>query len=326
MLKMSVKPKKKLLESVRDEIRLRHYSYHTEKAYCDWIRRFVRFHNMAHPAEMGAVHVKDFLTDLAIKRNVSQSTQNQAFNALVFLYAKVLKKEIDHIAGVRRSVKPPRIPTVLTQDEVKALFEQLQGTYKLLASLQYGSGLRLIEALRVRVKDIDFHRMQVVVRGGKGDADRITMLSQANAAELQSHLKRVKKLHEEDVAAGFGSAYIPAPQDKKFSRACKEWYWQYVFPSKSLSKDPRGETIRRHHLHEAQVNRVYKVAAKRAGIHKRVSSHVLRHSFATHLLEQGSDIRQIQELLGHKNLETTKIYLHVMKKPNTDVLSPLDRL
>lgn len=320
------KPKKKLLDLVRDEIRLRHLSYHTEKAYVDWIKRYIHFHGMRHPEEMGEIEIRDFLTHLAVNGGVAQNTQNQALNALVFLYKNVLRVELDKITGARRSRKPQRIPVVLTPEETLRVIDELEGAYRLMATLQYGSGLRLIETVRLRVQDIDFHRYQITVRGGKGDKDRMTMLPKGIADNLQNHLARVKRQHDRDLSAGAGSVHLPDSLARKYSAADKEWLWQYVFPSKSLSPDPRSGAIKRHHVNEINVNRVYRQAARHAGIRKRFSSHVFRHSFATHLLEQGVDIRNIQELLGHKNLETTKIYLHVMRKPETEIPSPLDRI
>ncbi len=320
------KPKKKLLDLVREECRFRHLSYHTEKAYADWIRRYVQFHGMRHPEEMGETEIRDFLSNLAVNGKVAQNTQNQAYNAILFLYKKVLRKEIGPVYGARRSRKPQRIPVVLTPDETTRVIDELEGVYRLMATVQYGSGLRLIETLRLRVQDIDFHRYQITVRGGKGDKDRMTMLPKAIAEALQNHLSRLKRQHDRDLADGAGAVHIPEQLSRKYPNAAKDWRWQYVFPSKSLSVDPRTGIRQRHHLNDINVNRVYGMAAKRAGITKRFSSHVFRHSFATHLLEQGVDVRIIQELLGHKNLETTKIYLHVMRKPEADITSPLDTL
>jgi integron integrase len=314
---------KKLLDQVRDTLRLKHYSIRTENSYVDWIRRYILFHNKRHPREMGAPEVQAFLTHLAVKENVAASTQNQALSALLFLYREVLHKDLGPIDALRAQ-KPKRLPTVLTKDEVRKVIGNLSGTHRLMASLLYGSGLRLMECLRLRVKDVDFARRAIIVRDGKGEQDRVTMLPESLIAPLQEHLQRVKRLHEEDLAKGYGSVYLPDALDRKYPNASREWIWQYVFPSDHLSTDPRSGVVRRHHLDESGLQKAVRAAARAAGINKRVTCHTFRHSFATHLLENGYDIRTVQELLGHKDVKTTMIYTHVLQRGGLAVRSPLD--
>jgi integron integrase len=273
---------------------------------------------------MGAAEINAFLTDLAVVGRVSASTQNQAFSALLFLYQKVLEVDPGRIAGVVRAVRPKRLPVVLTREEVRRVIEQLDGTFALIARLLYGSGLRLLECLRLRVKDIDFGRGEITVRQGKGDKDRRTMLPTTVRADLSDHLRRVRLLHERDLSRGFGSVWLPEALERKFPNAAHEWAWQWVFPSAVLSVDPRTGIKRRHHAHEGSVSRAITQAVRRAGLTKHATSHSFRHSFATHLLEAGHDIRTVQELLGHADVSTTMIYTHVLNRGGCGVKSPLD--
>jgi integron integrase len=314
----------KLLDQVRDAIRRKHYSIRTEEAYVDWIRRFILFHGKRHPRDMGAPEIEAFLTHLAVEKHVSASTQNQAFSALLFLYREVLKIELDASINSVRAVKPKRLPTVLTRDEVRRVIARLSGLHQLIAQLLYGSGLRLLECLRLRVKDLDFSYRTITVRNGKGHQDRITILPDSLVAPLHEHLKYVKRLHEEDLAKGYGAVYLPDALAEKYPNAGREWSWQYVFPADRLSVDPRSGAIRRHHMDESTIQRAIHAAAKAAGIPKPVSPHTFRHSFATHLLESGYDIRTVQELLGHKDVKTTMIYTHVLQRGGLAVRSPLD--
>ncbi|MEJ5277555.1 MAG: integron integrase [Thermogemmata sp.] len=315
---------KKLLDQVRDAIRLKHYSIRTEEAYVDWIKRFILFHNKRHPKDMGVPEIEAFLTHLAVEKHVSASTQNQALSALLFLYREVLKIELEASIEAVRAVKPKRLPTVLSKDEVRRVIAHLSGPHRLIAQLLYGSGLRLLECLRLRVKDIDFTYRTITVRDGKGQQDRITVLPDSLIAPLREHLKRVKRLHEEDLASGHGAVYLPDALAEKYPNAAHEWGWQYVFPADRLSVDPRSGAVRRHHMDESTVQRAVHAAAKAAGIAKHVSPHTFRHSFATHLLENGYDIRTVQELLGHKDVKTTMIYTHVLQRGGLAVRSPLD--
>jgi integron integrase len=324
-LSPAVSPDKpKLLEQVRDVIRRKHFSIRTEQAYTDWIRRFILFHGKRHPREMSEPEVTAFLTHLSRERNVAASTQNQALSALLFLYKEVLKQEIGWLEGVERSKKPVRLPVVLTRDEVHAVFSGLRGTVKLMAGLLYGSGLRLMECVRLRVKDIDFAYLKITVRDGKGARDRVTMLPINLAESLQRHLARVRGQHEQDLAEGLGEVHLPTALDRKYANANRQWAWQYVFPSSRVGLDPRSGKNQRHHLAESVLQRALKEAVAASGINKLATCHSLRHSFATHLLENGYDIRTVQELLGHKDVSTTMIYTHVLSKPGLGVKSPLD--
>jgi len=318
--------KPKLLDQLKEIIRIRHYSIRTEEAYVEWVKRFILFHNKRHPLTMGAQEVKEYLSWLAIRQKVAASTQNQALNAIVFLYKHVLHKDLGDFSNTVRAKRSSYVPTVLTGQEVSQIFSHLIGTYKLIVQLLYGSGLRLIECIRLRVQDIDFNQSHVVVKSGKGAKDRITLLPKEIIEPLRKHLNWVRSLHEKDLNDGYGSVYLPYAIDLKLKSADKEWIWQYIFPSSTLSKDPRSDMIRRHHINEDSVNREIKIATRRVEITKRVSAHAFRHSFATHMLEDGANIRDIQELLGHKSIETTKIYLHVMKKPSERFVSPLDKI
>jgi integron integrase len=314
----------RLLDSVRSAIRLRHYSYRTEKAYVDWIRRFILFHARRHPRDMGGDEVRDFLSHLANARQVSPATQAQALAALLFLYKRVLNVDLPWIDDVVRAHRPKRLPTVLTREEARQVIAQMSGTHRLIAGLLYGSGLRLLEALRLRVKDIDLYHRRVMVRDGKGMKDRVTILPESVADELKVHLKNVKLLHEHAVQRGIAGVELPHALSRKYPRAHLQWGWQYVFPAARPSVDPRTGTQRRHHVHEESVQRHVRAAARAAGIEKPVSPHTFRHSFATHLLETGYDIRTVQELLGHKDVSTTQIYTHVMAPGRNPVRSPLD--
>ena len=318
------KPKRKLLDQVRDVMRLKHYSLRTERTYCDWIERFIRFHGLRHPEEMAEVEVGEFLTALARDRNVSAATQNQALSALLFLYRQVLQQEIGWLEKVERAKKPARLPVVLTGDEVRKVLSQLHGTARVMASLLYGSGLRLMECVRLRVKDIDFAYAHVTVRETKSGRDRITVLPVPVAEPLKRHLDRIKAQHVQDLADGFGEVWLPDALERKYPNAAREWGWQYAFPSTRLSIDPRSGAKRRHHIDETALQQAVKKAVRAAGIDKPASCHTLRHSFATHLLERGHDIRTVQELLGHKDVSTTMIYTHVLNRPGIGVKSPRD--
>jgi len=316
----------KLLDQVRDKIRAKHYSIRTETTYTDWIKRFILFHDKRHPSAMGGAEVESFLTHLAVKGKVSASTQNQAKSAILFLYRDVLEADLPWLEGVVQAKQPERLPVVLTETEVRGVMSKLRGSHWLLASLLYGAGMRLMEALRLRVKDIEFERMEIVVREGKGSKDRVTMLPVSAVDALKLHLKRVKALHESDLAEGYGKVYLPFALAKKYPNAAREWGWQYVFPSKNLSVDPRSGEMRRHHLDEKGIQRAMKQAVRDANIIKPATPHTLRHSFATHLLQNGYDIRTVQELLGHSDVSTTMIYTHVLNRGGKAVRSPLDAI
>jgi integron integrase len=318
-------PKPKLLDEVRTVMRLRHMSIRTEEAYVQWIKRFIVFHHKRHPQEMGESEIRGFLAYLAVDQNVAASTQNQAMAALLFLYRKVLGKELPRLDQIERPSKPKRLPVVFTHQEVQAVLSHLEGTNHLVVSLLYGSGLRLLECLRLRVKDVDFQTNQIFVRDGKGEKDRVTMLPASLKEPLKEHLKKVRRLHEMDINEGFGSVYLPYALARKYPQAEKEWGWQYIFPAPTRSIDPRSGARRRHHLDESGLQKAVKEAVRRAGIHKPGSCHSFRHSFATHLLEAGHDIRTIQELLGHADVRTTMIYTHITSKSFRGVISPLDR-
>jgi len=320
------KPPKKLLDQVRERIRIKHYSIRTEQAYILWIKRFILFHNKKHPNEMGKQEIETFLTHLAKNLNVASSTQNQAFNALLFLYNQVLDRAFDEKINAIRAKKPRRLPTVMTNEEAMKVINNLSDSNQLMTKLLYGSGLRLMECLRLRVKDIDFGMHQIMVRDGKGKIDRVTLLPESVKADLKEQLDQAKAIHEYDISQGYGKVYLPYALSRKYPNANREWGWQYVFPSKSLSKDPRSNATRRHHIHENSLQKAIKKAVKLSRIPKPVSCHTFRHSFATHLLESGYDIRTVQELLGHKDVNTTMIYTHVLNKGGKGVKSPLDML
>jgi integron integrase len=315
---------KKILDQLRDVLRLKHYSYRTEQAYVDWVYRFIVFHHKRHPRDLGAPEIEAFLTHLAVQKRVAASTQNQALSALLFLYRHVLHQDIGGQIDAVRAKQSRYLPTVLTQTEAIAVISQLSGVHQLVAKLLFGSGLRLSEALRLRVKDIDFAQAQIVVRDGKGGNSRITMLPLSVIESLQDHLHRVRWQHQQDLAQGYGSVYLPYALERKYPNAERQWIWQYAFPAERISKDPRSETVRRHHLDESGLQKAVKQAGYKAGIHKRVSCHTFRHSFATQLLQNHYDIRTVQELLGHKDVKTTMIYTHVLNKGGKAVQSPLD--
>ena len=324
---------KKLLEQLSDTLRTKHYSYRTEETYIDWVRRFILFHKKQHPETMGAAEIRAFLAHLATERNVAASTQNQALSAILFLYREVLHKEIEPIL-LSDAKRPERLPTVLNREEVVRVLGQLSGTHKMMAQLLYGSGLRLMECVRLRVKDLDFEYKTITVRDGKGEKDRITPMPDSLIQPLQRQLERVRLLHEEDLAAGFGSVYLPNALDRKYPNAATELAWQYVFPAPKCSMDPRSPGVmRRHHLEPSALQRSVKDAARKASVQKHVTCHTFRHSFATHLLQNGYDtqhlrswagVRTVQELLGHKDVRTTMIYTHVLQRGGLAVKSPLD--
>jgi len=316
----------KLLNQVTSVLRLKHYSLRTEEAYKLWIKRYILYHNKKHPLEMGEKEITDFLTYLAEKKNVSSSTQNLALCAILFLYKDVLKKEIKDFKEITWAKKPKRLPVVLTRNEVKAVLKNLNGKYYIIGNLLYGAGLRLLECLRLRVKDIDFNYNQIIVRDGKGNKDRVSILPHSIKEQLLAHLNDVKKLYEKDLKKGHCSVYLPYSLEKKYPAARTEWKWQYVFPAESLSVDPRSGKLRRHHLLESQVQKAVRRAVIKAGINKTAGCHTFRHSFATHLLEAGTDIRTIQDLLGHNSLNTTMVYTHLLNKGPFGVKSPADDL
>lgn len=301
---------KKLLDQVRDAIQLRHYSYRTEETYVQWIRRYILFHNKRHPIEMGKPEIEAFLTHLAVQRQVAASTQNQALSALLFLYREVLDREVAGVDAIRAK-RPQYVPTVLTKPEAIAVIGHCDGVHQLIVKLLYGSGMCLIEGLRLRVKDVDFAQQQILVRDGKGSKSRVTMLPSSIAAELEDHLVSVQRQHQRDLSRGFGFVHLPFALERKYPNANREWIWQYVFPSSQIAKHPRNGLMCRHHLHESGLQKTIKQAVKMAAISKRVSCHTFRHSFATHLLLNGYDIRTVQELLGHKDVKTTMIYTQV---------------
>ena len=316
--------KPKLLDQVREQIRLRHYSIRTEAVYLEWVKRYIRFHKYRHPQEMGGPEVEAFLSDLAVRRDVSASTQNQALSAILFLYKQVLQIELPWMDGVIRARRPQRLPVVLTREEVASVLAQLDGTLWLIASLLYGSGMRLMEVLRLRVKDVEFARLEILIRDGKGQKDRVTMLPESLVPQMQVQMETVRQLHARDLANGHGEVWLPDALSVKYPGAARALGWQYMFPAAGFSSDPRSGAVRRHHLDERRVQRAVKKAAEVAGIVKMVSPHTFRHSFATHLLESGYDIRTVQELLGHADVKTTMIYTHVLNRGGRGVVSPLD--
>jgi integron integrase len=316
--------KPKLLDRVRDVMRRKHYSIRTEQSYIDWIRRFILFHGKRHPLEMREQEVTAFLTHLARDGGVAASTQNQALSALLFLYKEVLRQDLGWPEDVERAKKPARLPVVLTRKEVRRIFRHLHGTPRLMAGLLYGSGLRLMECVRLRVKDVDFGYARVTVRDAKGGKDRVTMLPLNLASGLQRHLQKIRAQHEQDLVEGFGAVWLPDALAKKYPNAVREWSWQYVFPSSRLSVDSRSGNRQRHHIAEGLLQGAVKKAVRAACLTKPATCHTLRHSFATHLLENGYDIRTVQELLGHKDVSTTMIYTHVLNRPGIGVKSPLD--
>jgi integron integrase len=320
----NVTERPRLLHEVRTAIRTRHYSRRTEETYVNWIKRFILFHNKRHPASMGADEVNRFLSGLATEGHVAAATQNQALSAILFLYRHVLHDPLPWIEDIVRAQRPERIPVVLTPSEARLVIDQVEGVSRLVVQLLYGSGLRLLECLQLRAKEIDFARGEVLVRDPKGRSDRVTTLPRVVELELRAHLERTRRIHDKDVALGFGSVQLPTALDRKFPNAHHEWAWQWVFPATSRYVDRETGVERRHHLHESAVQRAVRAAAVRAGMTKRVTCHTFRHSFATHLLERGQDIRTVQELLGHREVSTTMIYTHVLGLGAKGVRSPLD--
>jgi integron integrase len=318
----------RLLDQVRNVMRLHHYSIHTERSYTDWIKRYIHFHHMRRREDLanGESKIETFLTDLAVNGKVAPSTQNQAMNALVFLYRQVLKAPLDEKIDAVRADRKVNVPVVLTREEVAKVVSLLDGEAQTIVKLLYGSGLRIMEAVRLRVKDVDFQMKQVTVRSGKGDKDRFTTLPVSLIPPLENQMRKARVLHEQDLAQGHGAVYLPYALARKYPSAAKEWAWQYLFPARDLSTDPLAGVLRRHHVDPSVVNKAIKVAVRRAGLTKVISAHSFRHSFATHLLQRGTDIRTIQELLGHTDVATTMIYTHVLQQGGQGVPSPLDDL
>ncbi len=317
----------KLMDQVREVLRYHHYAYSTEQSYCKWIVRYIKFHKSElHPEDMGKKEIEAFLSHLAVKSKVSAATQNQAFNAIIFLYKKVLDIELENKIEAVRSKRKKSLPVVMTSEEVKWVLDEMQGIHLMMTEILYGGGLRLMECVRLRIKDIDFGNNNIFIRGGKGGKDRTTVLPQKIIINLKKHLKRVRELHKEDLDNGFGEAYLSESLSRKFNKDKMKIGWQYVFPSKKLSVDPRTDKTRRHHVLESGLQKAVKRAAEAAGLTKRVTCHTFRHSFATHMLENGVNIRILQELLGHADVKTTEIYTHVMKRDIDGVKSPLDLL
>jgi integron integrase len=314
----------RLLDRVRWHLRVKHYSLRTEQSYIEWIRRFILFHHKRHPDEMGEKEISAFLTHLAVDQHVAASTQNQALSALLFLYQQVFERKLDFLENIERVKRPPKVPVVFTRAEARAVLDQLRGSYQLMGELLYGSGLRLLECLRLRVKDIDFGYGQITVRDGKGMRERLTVLPERLRGPLHLHLQSVEQLHARDLARGAGRVYLPSALGRKYPNAERAWIWQYVFPAPAASVDPRSRQLRRHHVAERNLQNAVKAAITRARVGKAASCHTFRHSFATHLLESGQDIRTVQELLGHRDVSTTMIYTHVLNKPGIAVRSPLD--
>jgi integron integrase len=324
MLVLQSTSKPRLFAEVRTVARMRHFSIRTEQAYVNWIRRFILFHKKRHPRNMGEAEIRTFISHLAVESEISASTQTVALSALLFLYRDVLKKELPYVSNIERARKPKRLPLVFTRNETKRILINLEGAQWLVVSLLYGAGLRLMECLRLRVKDVDFTYGQLTVRDGKGEKDRVTMLPNSVRELLEHHLQKVKLLHKDDLKAGHGEVFLPYALARKYPQAPKEWGWQYVFPAASRSIDPRSEKQRRHHLSDDVIQKAVKKAIRAARIPKNGSCHTFRHSFATHLLENGYDIRTVQELLGHKDVRTTMIYTHVLNRGGRGVQSPLD--
>ena len=315
---------RRLLDQVSDVARVWHLSRRTEETYRSWIRRYIFFHGKRHPRELDTDAIRAFLTHLAVKEHVAASTQNQAFNALLFLYRQVLNIELENIQGVIRARPSRNLPVVFTKEEANSLIKELRGETRLIVALLYGSGLRIMEAVRLRVKDMDFARAEIAVRDGKGEQDRVTMLPRTLIPSLRSQVERVRQLHILDLTRGHGEVHLPYALERKYANAARSLAWQYIFPADKLSIDPRSGKVRRHHLNEQNVQRAVKTALRKAGVRKNGSCHAFRHSFATHLLEDGYDIRTVQELLGHKDVRTTMIYTHVLNRGGRGVRSPLD--
>lgn len=316
--------KPRLLDQVRDEIRKRHYSYRTEKQYVGWIHRYIVFHDKRHPAEMGKPELEAYLSNLATERKVAAATQSQALAALLFLYRHVLGIDLPWLTNVTRARRPKRLPVVLSRSEVSAVLDRLRGDFRLVASLLYGSGLRLLEALRLRIKDVDLERRRILVRNGKGAKDRVTMLPESLVLSLRARFKLLHAAHEAANAAGYGGVELPHALARKYPTAHREWVWQYVFPAAKPGRDPRSGIWRRHHLHEQSVQRAVREAIRKCRLNQPASCHTFRHCFATHLLESGADIRTVQELMGHASVKTTQIYTHVLNRGGIATRSPLD--
>ena len=322
---LSPRPER-LLDQIRTAIRLRGMSYRTEQAYVAWARKFILFHQKRHPRDLGVDEIRQFLSSLVNVRNIAPATQNQALHALLFLYREVLQIELPRITDIQPAKKGTRVPTVFTVDEVQQILRQMQGAKWLMTSLLYGTGMRLNELLRLRIKDLDFGQNQIIIRQGKGNKDRITMLPKSLRESLRNHLLEVKRAHDRDLKEGFGTVLLPYALEKKYPQAASEWKWQYVFPAPRRSRDPNSGVERRHHLDPSMLQKAVREAIRQAGIQKQGSCHTFRHSFATHLLEAGHDIRTVQELLGHADVATTMIYTHVLNRGGLGVLSPLDKL
>jgi len=322
----STTTKPKLLDQVRNAIQTKHYSVRTEESYVNWIKRYIIYHNKRHPKEMGEKEINVFLTHLAVNKKVAASTQNQALCAIIFLYKHVLKIDIGDLGDMVWAKKPKRLPVVFTRTEAQAIIDQLNGIKWIMVNILYGSGLRLMECLRLRVQDVDFGQKKIIVRDGKGAKDRATLFPEVIKKQLTLHLKTIKIQHLKDLTDGYGKVYLPYALENKYPNANKEWCWQYIFPSEKLSIDPRSGIKRRHHLDESYLQKAVKSAIKKAGINKNAGCHTFRHSFATHLLEDTQDIRTVQELLGHEDLNTTMIYTHVLDKGPFGITSPADKL
>ncbi len=318
--------KPKLLDRLREALRSRHYSRRTEQTYCHWVKRFIFFHNVRHPAEMAEPEINAFLTHLAVKDRVAASTQTQALSALLFLYRHVLGREVGTLEGLIRARKPRRLPVVMTRDEVWAVLDGLKGEHRLMGELMYGAGLRLMECLRLRIQDLDFAASQIAVRDGKGAQDRLTMLPETSKGPLLEHLRHVGAIHQQDLREGWGRVHMPYALARKYPNAASEWSWQYVFPAEQRWRNPQTGEQGRHHIHESAVQRAVNDAVRKAGFAKRATCHTFRHSFATHLLDNGYDIRTVQELLGHKDVKTTMVYTHVLNRGGRGVRSPMDAL
>lgn len=327
-MRKNIPKHRKLLDEVRDVLRVHHYSIHTERTYCDWIKRYIRYHGMTGRQDLinGEAKIESFLTYLAVDKSVAPSTQNQAMNALAFLYKRVLKQSLDQEINAVRATRKVNIPVVMTREEVAQVIALMGGVPQLVAKLLYGSGLRIMEAVRLRVQDIDYNFKQITVRSGKGGKDRITTFPTSTIPLLQNHLAKVRVIHNRDLDQGYGEIYMPSALARKYPHAAKEWNWQYVFPARNLSVDPLSGKVRRHHVDPSVINKAIKMAVNKAGIAKRISAHTFRHSFATHLLQRGVDIRTIQALLGHNDVATTMIYTHVLQQGGQGVPSPLDDL
>lgn len=314
----------KLLDQTRAAIRRKHLSIRTEESYINWIKRYIRFHEIQHPKHMGKTEVEAFLSHLAVEQNVAASTQNQALSALLFLYREVLNIELEWLDNITYAKKPKRLPNVLSKEQAQRVIGYIPGKHQLMAKLLYGSGIRLMECLRLRVQDLNFEHQQVIVRDGKGAKDRVTVLPESLVQPLHEHLRHVKDIHNQDLDQGFGAVYLPYALERKYTNAAREWIWQYVFPASKISKDPRSGAMRRHHQSESSLQKAVRSAVLKSGINKRATCHTFRHCFATHLLEAGYDIRVVQKLLGHSDVKTTMIYLHVMNNSELNVRSPLD--